>query len=172
MSSTAADNQEVYANQSVRISFTKSGMSFASGDEVIQIPPNLVQRCGLLLDIRDQEDSLHDDVQVEFSMANARSWLDCSRQWDAREPPEGCEALGQEEERLLKGMHYVTLIGALKVCFLMLQAIFCLRTRPCLPAWCSFSKQQHHLLAYTYSNRRPKTPPVLYETSAVYTFRG
>lgn len=95
-------NHQSYSHTGVCIDFTETGtfLISAEDDKDIEVPEQLVQRCGLLVDIRDQDDGARRKVPVQLSVADAKSWLLCA---ELAKPTE------------LVKQSYQTLLGALKV---------------------------------------------------------
>lgn len=98
------DNQRFHRDAGVHVKFSENGTFLASVeddvDEALQVPESVVQRCGVLTAIRDQDDESHHEVTVEVFLEDAKSWLLCA-------------ALGSAAE--LATQTYETLLGALKV---------------------------------------------------------
>lgn len=95
-------NPEIECNTGVSIKFTDAGTFLVSdGDaEALAVPESLVQRSGLLVDMRDQDDEAQRDVPVQLTVVQAKAWLLCAE-------------LGSDAE--LGTQNHETLLSALKV---------------------------------------------------------
>lgn len=93
-------NELVHSGFFVTFSDAEALFVSVTGDEKVSIPEELVQRCGLLVDIRDQDASDEEHVPVPLSIRDAKSWLTCATMDKAAE---------------LRLQDDATLLGALKV---------------------------------------------------------
>lgn len=81
------ENYDIMLRTGVRLVFADLEAFFASvtGSEKLSIPETLVRRCGLLNDICDQDCEAQDDIMLQLSMEDVKSWLICAKLDDAAE---------------------------------------------------------------------------------------
>lgn len=79
------DGERLKSGVLVRFAADETLVTSVTGSKTLSIPEDLVQRCGLLADIRDNDDSGYHEVAIQLSMRQVECWLKCTTLGDAGE---------------------------------------------------------------------------------------